>query len=343
MNAMLSSRRSFMKLAGAASVGLGAAACTTDQPTPTSAPAAAPAPTTATLTPSQANDEMDAAHEAAVKKFVANVGKDPGFWKTTLEPKMDGDVKVFEVTAADTEWEVSAGMKIPVMSYNGIVPGPEIRVTEGDRVRVVLTNKMVQSTAIHFHGCIVPNEVDGVPFITQPVCKPGQSFTYEFVARNPGSHMYHSHHNAAEQVTKGLLAPFIIEPKDRSQDPAYDSDYTIIINDTGLGLTFNGKSFPDTQPIVAKVGERIRVRYMNEGLMIHPMHLHGIEQVVFAKDGWNYKEPWTCDTLNVAPGERYDVLITAHSPGVWAFHCHVLTHAESTHGMFGMVTALIVK
>jgi FtsP/CotA-like multicopper oxidase with cupredoxin domain len=82
---------------------------------------------------------------------------------------------------------------------------------------------------------------------------------------------------------------------------------------------------------------------MNEGLMIHPMHLHGLEQVVFAKDGWNYKDPWTCDTLNVAPGERYDVLVTAHSPGVWAFHCHILTHAESAHGMFGMVTALIVK
>jgi len=286
---------------------------------------------------------MDSAHEAAVKKFVSNVGKHPEFWGTKLTPKMDGNVKVFELTALEHDWEVMEGSKVPSMSYNGVVPGPEIRVTEGDRLRVVLTNKLSQSTAIHFHGCLVPNEVDGVPFITQPVCKPGETFKYEFTAKNPGSHMYHSHHNAAEQVVKGLLAPLIIEPKDKSKDPAYDSEYTFVLNDSAIGLTFNGKAFPDTQPIVAKVGERVRIRYMNEGLMIHPMHLHGLEQMVFAKDGWNYKEPWYCDTLNIAPGERYDVLVTAHSPGVWAFHCHILTHAESSHGMYGMVTAMIVK
>jgi FtsP/CotA-like multicopper oxidase with cupredoxin domain len=342
MNSVSSTRRRFLKLAGVAGMGLGAAACgAAAQPTPTSVPAVA----TSQATPSAAQiaQSMDVAHEEAVKKFVANAGKRPEFWKNVLQPRMDGEVKVFEVTAAEHDWEVGEGMKTPVMSYNGVVPGPEIRVTEGERVRLVLTNKMSQSTAVHFHGCIVPNEVDGVPFVTQPVCKPGETFSYEFTAKNPGSHMYHSHHNAAEQVTKGLLGAFIVDPKDKSQDPAFDSDYTFVLNDSALGLTFNGKSFPDTQPIIAKVGERIRIRYMNEGLMIHPMHLHGIEQLVFAKDGWNYKEPWFCDTLNVAPGERYDVLVTAHSPGVWAFHCHVLTHAESTHGMFGMVTALIVK
>lgn len=344
MNAMFSSRRNFLKMAGAASLGLGAAACNTNTAAPTTAPTVTPqGHAEATRSPEQEMADMDAGHEAVVKKFVANAGKNPSFWKTALEPAMDGDVKVFEVTCSDTEWEVSEGTKVPVMAYNNIVPGPEIRVTEGDRVRVVLTNQMKQSTAVHFHGCLVPNEMDGVPFITQPAVKTGQTFVYEFTAKNPGSHMYHSHHNAAEQVTKGLLGPFIIEPKDKSHDPAHDSDYTLIMNDSALGMTFNGKSFPDTQPIIATVGERIRIRYMNEGLMIHPMHLHGIEQVVFAKDGWNYKDPWTCDTLNVAPGERYDVLVTAHSPGVWAFHCHILTHAESSHGMFGMVTALIVK
>jgi manganese oxidase len=189
----------------------------------------------------------------------------------------------------------------------------------------------------------VPNSVDGVPFITQPVVKPGQTFTYEFVAKNPGSHMYHSHHNAATQVTAGLLGALIIDPADKAKDPPSDSDYTMILNDTTGGFTINGKQFPDTQPIIAKKGERVRVRYMNEGLMIHPMHLHGLEQVVFAKDGWNLPQPYTCDTLNVAPGERYDVLITAHTEGVWAFHCHILTHAESPDGMYGMVTVMIVK
>jgi FtsP/CotA-like multicopper oxidase with cupredoxin domain len=223
MTTLHSSRRNFIKLAGVASLGLSAAACGANQPTPAAAPAPTEPAAAVAATPEM---DMDAAHEAAVKKFVANAGKNPSFWKTTLEPQMDGEVKVFEVTCSDTEWEVAEGMKIPVMAYNNMVPGPEIRVTEGDRVRLVLTNQMKQSTAVHFHGCIVPNEVDGVPFITQPVVKAGQTFAYEFTAKNPGTHMYHSHHNAAEQVTKGLLAPLIIEPKDKSHDPAYDSEYT---------------------------------------------------------------------------------------------------------------------
>lgn len=339
MNSMIGSRRNFLKMAGVAGIGLGAAACgANNAPAPTAAPAATAVP--AATAPQL---DMDAAHEEAVKIFVANAGKDPNFWKVPLEPKMDGDVKVFEVDAVETDWEVQPGMKVPAMAYNGHVPGPELRATVGDKIRFVLNNKMTQSTAVHFHGLIVPNEVDGVPYVTQPVVKPGASASYEFEIKNAGSHMYHSHHNAAEQVTKGLLAPMIIDPKDKSEDPPYDSDYTFVLNDTALGLTFNGKSFPYTQPIIAKVGERVRVRYMNEGLMIHPMHLHGLEQLVFAKDGWNYKEPWMCDTLNIAPGERYDVIVTAHSPGVWAYHCHVLTHAESSHGMFGMVTAMIVQ
>lgn len=335
---MTGSRRNFLKMAGVAGIGLGAAACGANAPAPTAAPAATAVP--AATAPQL---DMDAAHEEAVKIFVANAGKDPAFWGQPLKPEMDGDVKVFNLTSENIDWETQPGMTVPAMAYNGLVPGPEIRVTEGDKLRFVLTNKMEQSTAVHFHGVLVPNEVDGVPFVTQPVIKPGQTQSFEFTAKNPGSHMYHSHHNAAEQVTKGLLAPFIIDPKDKSQEPEVDAEYTFVMNDTALGLTFNGKSFPYTQPIIAKVGDRIRVRYMNEGLMIHPMHLHGLEQQVIAKDGWNYKEPWTCDTLNVAPGERYDVIINAHTPGVWAYHCHVLTHAESTHGMFGMVTAMIVQ
>jgi FtsP/CotA-like multicopper oxidase with cupredoxin domain len=224
-----------------------------------------------------------------------------------------------------------------------MVPGPEIRVTEGDKVRVNVTNQMNESTSVHFHGVKVPNAMDGVPFVTQPAIEPGTTFTYEFIAANPGSHMYHSHHNAAEQVVRGLLGAFIIEPADKSKEPTVDGEYTLILNDSGLGFTFNGKSFPYTQPIVAKLGQRIRVRYMNEGLMIHPMHLHGLPQLVFAKDGWALPQPYLADTVNVAPGERYDVLVDCTEAGLWAFHCHILTHAESRRGMFGMVTVLVVQ
>jgi FtsP/CotA-like multicopper oxidase with cupredoxin domain len=155
--------------------------------------------------------------------------------------------------------------------------------------------------------------------------------------------MYHSHHNSAEQVTKGLMGPFIIEPKDKSTEPKVDAEYTLVLNDAGIGLTLNGKSFPATQPIIAKLGQTIRIRYMNEGLQIHPMHLHGLPQVVYAKDGWPVPTPYKVDTLTVAPGERWDVTVLCDQPGVWAFHCHILIHAESNHGMFGMVTAVIVQ
>jgi FtsP/CotA-like multicopper oxidase with cupredoxin domain len=104
----------------------------------------------------------------------------------------------------------------------------------------------------------------------------------------------------------------------------------------------NGRSFLYTQPIIAKLGERVRIRYMNEGLMIHPMHLHGLPQMVISKDGWPLPVPYMCDTLNIAPGERHDVIVDCTELGAWAFHCHILTHAESRDGMFGMVTVLVI-
>jgi FtsP/CotA-like multicopper oxidase with cupredoxin domain len=216
-------------------------------------------------------------------------------------------------------------------------------VNEGDKVRFVFKNEMTQATAVHYHGLRVPNNVDGVPFVTQPPINPGETISYEFQIRNFGSHMYHSHHNAAEQTTRGLLGALIVDPKDKSREPEVTADYTLVLNDSALGFTLNGKSFPYTQPIIAKLGDRIRIRYMNEGLMIHPMHLHGIPQLVFAKDGFYLPVPFMCDTLNIAPGERYDVIVDCDDPGVWAFHCHILSHAESRDGMFGMVTALVVN
>ncbi len=286
---------------------------------------------------------MDAAHGEVVQIFLDNIGKDPAYWGVPLPHTMDGDTKVFEIVCQDVMWETKPGMAYPAMTYNGIVPGPEIRVTEGDHCRFIVKNEMAQSTTIHWHGVIVPNSQDGVGYVNQPPIRPGETFVYEFVARNPGSHMYHSHHNAAEQVSSGMLGAFIIEPKDKSREPVVDAEYNLILNDSTLGFTFNGREFPYTQPIIAKLGQKIRVRYFNEGFMIHPMHLHGIPQLVFAKDGWNLPAPYLVDTLNIAPGERYDVLIDCTEPGAWAFHCHILTHAESRHGMFGMVTALIVE
>ena len=288
-------------------------------------------------------EEMDAMHEAGVKAFPAQT---KGLGGQPLDYVMDGDVKVFTLTADVVEWEFMPGKTVEAWTYNGVTPGPEIRVTEGDKIRVNITNNLPESTAIHWHGLMVPNSQDGVPFITQPPIKPGETYTYEFPIRegNAGSHMYHSHHNAAAQVTKGLLGPFIVEPKDPSTRPAFDREYTIVLNDGPIGgFSLNGKGFPATQPVVAKKGEKVLIRYMNEGLMIHPMHLHGMPQLVIAHDGYLTPTPYLCDTLNIAPGQRFEVLVDATEPGVWAFHCHILNHAESEHGMFGMVTAFIVQ
>lgn len=344
------SRRKFLKGAslgvGLPLVGTVLAACGASAPTaqqPTAMPADhAMTPEAQTSGGGMTADEMDTHHEAGIKAFLA--GKETTTkGSQVLAPKMDGDVKVFELTSSVIQWEYVKGQKAEAWAYNEQVPGPLIRVTEGDKVRVIINNKLPESTAIHFHGLIVPNNMDGVPFITQPPIKPGASFTYEFTVKNSGSHMYHSHHNATKQVGKGQLGAFIVDPKDKSKDVAYDVEHLMILNDQLGGFTINGKGFPATEPVVAKKGQKLRIRYMNEGQLIHPMHLHGLPQLVVAKDGWPLPQPYMCDTLNVAPGERWDVIVDCTEPGAWAFHCHILSHAEGDSGMFGMVTALVIQ
>jgi FtsP/CotA-like multicopper oxidase with cupredoxin domain len=301
----------------------------------------APHPATPTKTRAQA-DAMDAAHEKGIKAFPA---KTVGKGNVLMEPRVEKGVKIYELTAKKTRWETEPGKMVDAWVYNEQLPGPQIRVTEGDRVRVVLKNELDESTAIHFHGLELPIDQDGVPFITQPPVKPGESYTYEFTVPvgNSGSHMYHSHLNAAIQVGQGLLGAFIVEPRRPRKIEKVDVDYVMILNDGLHGYTINGKGFPATEPIVAKLGQKVRIRFMNEGMMIHPMHLHGMHMTVIDKDGWAQPMPWKCDTLNVAPGERWDVIVNCNNPGTWAFHCHILPHAEGPHGMFGMVTALIVQ
>ena len=262
---------------------------------------------------------------------------------TDLEPEIaDDGTKVYKLTAAEIQWETEPGKVQTAFAYNGMVPGPTLRPELGDNVRIELTNELQEPTTMHFHGMTVPPEMDGVPVISQKAILPGETFTYEFEIRNTGSNMYHSHFNAQAQVPKGLLGAMIVPDE---KDPKVDLDYTMVLNDGPLGFTLNGKGFPATEPLAVKEGDLVRIRYMNEGLQIHPMHLHGMPQEVIAKDG--HILPASArhmeDTVLVAPGERVDVLVRATESGTWAFHCHILTHAESENGMFGMVTAFIVE
>jgi manganese oxidase len=335
------SRRDFIRGAAIAVAIPSLAACSTEEKAaePAAAPSGQAAP--AAAAPQKTDvDAMDRMHEAGVKAFPA---KTEGKGNQILAPRIEKGVKVYDLVTSVVQWEVEQGKRVEAWAYNGVVPGPQIRVKEGDRVRINVKNELPESTSVHFHGLEVPNDQDGVPFITQPPIKPGASYTYEFTVPNSGSHMYHSHHNAAMQVGKGLLGAFIVEPKTKRAIENVDVDYVMILNDGYHGFTLNGKGFPATEPIVAKVGQKLRIRYMNEGMMIHPMHLHGMHMTVIDKDGWPQPAPWKCDTLNIAPGERWDVIVDCNNPGTWAFHCHILTHAESQHGMFGMVTALVVQ
>ena len=191
--------------------------------------------------------------------------------------------------------------------------------------------------------------MDGVDRTPSRRSRPGETFTYEFVAKGPAVGMYHSHHDAQVQVPNGCSARSR-STRCRSRRCCIDKGYTqvdktmnMVLNDAGtIGLSLNGKSFPATEPTTLKVGQVMEVNYLNEGLMAHPMHLHQPVGWIIAKDGVPLDQPLPGDTINVAPGERYTVLYKAAEPGVWAWHCHILNHAEGPTGMFGMVTALIV-
>ena len=315
---------------------------------------AAPAPESPTATTAMGGmagsdhgdaDAMDEMHSKSIDQFLANITEPitAGKGAVDLEWTMEGDVKVFELTCSEVDWEVTPGQIEKAMAYNGIVPGPTIRCVQGEKIRINVLNELTQSTGVHWHGQRVRNAMDGVPFITQPPIKPGERFVYEFTAGPFGSHMYHSHHNAAEQVSAGLLGAFIVTPKILADQPEHDLDSLYILHDALGGFTINGQRFPATDAYTAKLGQRVRFRFMNEGVMVHPIHLHGLTFEVFARDGYPLPQPFLCDTITVAPGERWDVTVVADNPGTWPFHCHILTHAESPQGMFGMVTVFVVE
>jgi FtsP/CotA-like multicopper oxidase with cupredoxin domain len=303
------------------------------------------------------NDQMDAAMLKPVGLYVAQLKTGPntkGVGNTPLVPQvLPNGTKVFHLTAELANWQVEPGKTVRAWTFNGTVPGPSIKINVGDRVRVVVDNKLPMSTGVHFHGIEVPFNMDGVPDITQAPIKPGKSFTYEFTATKPELGMYHSHHDAQVQVPNGMLGVFQVgDPALPPNTGPVTQTVPMVLNDAGvIGLSINGKSFPATAPIIAHPGDWVELNYFNEGLQIHPMHLHGMPQLVIGEDGYPLPASYTVDTLSIAPGERFTTLVHVTSdflgpnktPGIWAFHCHILTHAEGPNGMFGMVTTLIVE
>lgn len=300
--------------------------------------------------------DWDALDEVMLDSIRAFPAETEGVGNQLLEPTIAADgTKEFELTAAITPWEVEPGKIVDAWTYNGMVPGPMIKVDVGDNVRVHIQNDLPMGTDIHWHGVRTPNNMDGVSPVTQDLIRSGEDFTYEFVADRPAVGMYHAHHHGHVQIPNGMFAVMLIGemPLPRGQtisgvtipeDLEVAQEFPMVLNDAGvIGFSLNGKSFPATAPIVATEGDWILAHYYNEGLQIHPMHQHQFPQLVVAKDGFPLDNPYWADTVNVAPGERYSVLMHADTAGVWVWHCHILTHVERDEGMFGMVTAMVVQ
>ncbi|MCQ6282198.1 multicopper oxidase family protein [Bacillus sp. EB600] len=298
------------------------------------------------MTDKAATDEFNA-EEQQVKDVFNGVGLTPSISK-------DG-TKEFTLVAEPHIWNPVKGVVAKAWTFNGQVAGPTIRVTEGDRIKIKLVNKLSEPTTIHWHGLHLPNDMDGVPDVTQSAVQPGQSFTYEFIASHPGTFMYHSHYDDMKQVGSGLYGAFIIDPKDPNAEAKYNHDYTMILSgfhvkgtmeDEEDYFTIDGRSYPDTPPMVVKKGETVRIRLINiDPTEYHTMHLHGMDFQVIAKDGHSSNNPQEMNTLSIGPGETYDIAFKADAVGTWMFHCHVLDHtmnAENSLHMGGLVTTVKV-
>jgi FtsP/CotA-like multicopper oxidase with cupredoxin domain len=266
----------------------------------------------------------------------------------TLPWRMRNGVKEFHLVAEPVIREIAPGMKAHLWGYNGQSPGPTIEVVEGDRVRIFVTNRLNEHTSVHWHGQRLPNGMDGVAGLNQPSIKPGQTYVYEFVAQRAGTFMYHPHADETTQMAMGMMGFWVTHHKDPRLMPVA-RDYVLLLNayDISPGSytpkvstmldfnvwTFNSRAFPGTAPMVARRGERVRIRVGNLTMTNHPIHLHGHEFVVAGTDG-GWTPPgsrWPEVTTDIAVGQMRAIEFTAAAAGDWAFHCH-----KGHHTMNGM-------
>jgi len=261
---------------------------------------------------------------------------------------MKGGVKEFHLVAEEVEHEFAPGCRAKCWGYNGSTPGPTIEAVEGDRIRLLVTNNLPEPTSMHWHGILLPSGMDGVGGLSQPDIQPGETYAYEFTLRQHGTHMYHPHADELTQMAVGMMGMFIIHPKDGEAEPI-DRDFVILLHNWALHpgtyrpdpsimtefdlWTFNSKVFPAIQPMVAKAGQRVRIRLGNLSMWNHPMHLHGHTFWVTGSDGGRWpKALWRPEATEiVGVGQTRDIEFVA-TPGDWAFHCHMAHHTMNAMG-----------
>lgn len=285
-----------------------------------------------------------------------NAPKEESFRARVITPNvgslpwtMDGNIKVYHLIAEPIRREFAPGFWVNCWGYNGSSPGPTIEAVEGDTVRILVTNHLNEPTTVHWHGIILPNGMDGVAGLTQKAIPPGETFKYEFTLKQNGTFMYHPHSDELFQLALGMMGFFIIHPKE-GEDPPIDRDFALFLHEWRIPMgaetpipfemldfnlfTFNSVLYPKIESLVAKKGDRVRIRLANLMMNSHPIHLHGHEFTVTRRGAKRLplSAQYTENTINVAPGETRDIEFIADNPGDWAFHCH-----KSHHTMNQMV------
>ena len=279
---------------------------------------------------------------------------------SSLPWRMEDGFKTFRLIAEPVKREFAPGLVVNCWGYNGQTPGPTIEAQEGDRVRIYVTNKLPEPTSVHWHGVIVPNGMDGVSGLTQRAIKPGETFKYEFTLRQHGTQMYHPHFDEMVQMAMGMMGFFVIHPRG-GEEQRVDRDFAImlsewfvkpgaatpdptVMSDFNL-LTFNSRVFPGTEPLVARRGQRVRIRIGNLSSMdAHPIHIHGHNFRITGTDGGRIppSAQWPETTAMVPVGSTRDIEFVAEHPGDWALHCHITHHVMNQMG-HGIPNLLAIK
>jgi manganese oxidase len=276
---------------------------------------------------------------------------------TSLPHRVVDGVKIFHLIAEEVDHEFAPGLNAHCWGFNGQVHGPTIEAVEGDRVRIYVTNQLPEGTSIHWHGLLVPSGMDGVAGLSQKTIEPGETYKYEFKLRQHGTYMYHSHFDEMTQMALGLMGMFIIHPRNPA-GPKADRDFALMLSEWRIDVgtmrpnpiemtdfnvfTLNARAFPGTDPLVAKYGERVRIRFGNLSAMEHhSIHIHGVHWKVTETDGGPIPESAQRSetTVLVAVGQTRTLEFIADNPGDWAMHCHMSHHTmnQMGHGVPNLV------